>query len=82
MKKILVLCFCLLFALSLLNGCGQKKEAEPDTSAAGHPEEVMDSTRMDSAAMEVTPVDTTGVMEEVEGAVEDAAEEVTEEAGH
>lgn len=75
MRKFLVLCFCLLFALSLINGCGQKKEADTDTSAAGHPEEMMDSTRMDSAAMEA---DTTGVVEEVVEEVKEAAEE----AGH
>ncbi|MBN1213633.1 MAG: hypothetical protein JXA92_13760 [candidate division Zixibacteria bacterium] len=57
MKKILVICFCLLFVLSLLNGCGQKKEAEKDTPA-GHPEEIMDSTRMDSAAADTLAMDT------------------------
>ena len=57
MKRILVICLCLLFVLSLLNGCGQKKEAEQDTPA-GQPEEMMDSTRMDSAVPDTMAVDT------------------------
>jgi len=57
MKRILVVCLCLLFVLSLLNGCGQKKEAEKDTPA-GQPEEIMDSTRMDSAAPDTMAMDT------------------------
>jgi hypothetical protein len=51
MKKFLVVFVCLLFAASLLVGCGQK-EAQEDTSAAGQPEEMADTTRMDSAAMQ------------------------------
>ena len=67
MKRILVVCLCLLFALSLLVGCGQKKETEQNTPA-GQPEEMMDSTRMDSAAADTMPMDTTApAMEETPG---------------
>jgi len=79
MKKILVLCFCLLFALSLVNGCGQKKEADTDTSAAGHPEEVMDSTRMDSAAADTLPIDTAAIKSAVEEKAEEAVDKAAEE---
>ena len=58
MKRILTVCLCLLFVLSFLNGCGKKQEAETDTPA-GQPEEIMDSTRMDSAAPDTLAVDTT-----------------------
>ena len=51
-KRFLTICFCLLFVLSLLSGCGQKKETPKDTSPAGQPEEMMDSTRMDSATVD------------------------------
>lgn len=52
MKRCLLLCFVLLFFLSLLTGCGQKKETPQDTAPAGQPEEMMDSTRMDSASVD------------------------------
>ncbi len=48
MKKFLTTFFCLLFVVSLLAGCGTKEKAEP-TPAAGAPEEMADTTRMDSA---------------------------------
>jgi hypothetical protein len=67
MKRFLVICLCLLFVLSLLTGCGQKKETE-QTTPAGQPEEMMDSTRMDSAAADTMPMDTTApAMEETPG---------------
>ena len=57
MKRILTFCLCLLFVLSFLNGCGKKQETETDTPA-GQPEEIMDSTRMDSAAPDTMAMDT------------------------
>ena len=73
MKRVLIAMLCLLMAAALLNGCGEQQEAEPDASAAGAAEEVMDSTRMDSAAE--AAVDTAAA------AVEEAAGEAMEEAG-
>ena len=50
MKKLLVLLLCLAFGVAIMAGCGTKEEpAQTDTSAAGHPEEMADTTRMDSA---------------------------------
>ncbi|MGD8922001.1 MAG: hypothetical protein PVH24_02050 [Candidatus Zixiibacteriota bacterium] len=57
MKRILILLLCGLFALALVAGCGQKEQTQEGT-AAGAPEEMADSTRMDSAAMDTT-MDTT-----------------------
>ena len=71
MKKLLVLTLLLVFVLSLAIGCGQQKEEAGDTSAAGAPEEVMDTTRMDSAAVD-----------SMAGEVTEAVEEAAEEAGH
>jgi hypothetical protein len=59
MKRVLILILCVLFALSLLAGCGQKQEGtKTETTAAGKPEEMADSTRMDSAQMESAKTDT------------------------
>ena len=57
MKRILILLLCGLFALALVAGCGQKEQTQEGT-AAGAPEEMADTTRMDSAAMD-TSMDTT-----------------------
>ena len=74
MKKVLIVLLCAVFALALLAGCGQKKEAEPTDAAsgAGHVEEMADSTRMDSAASAAmeelkTMADTTGIIDSVTG---------------
>jgi hypothetical protein len=84
MKRLFVSLACLLLILSAF-GCGKKVE-EKDTGAAGHPEEMADSTRLDSAATQMMDsaaklVDT--AMEEAAEAVEDAAEGAVEEVtGH
>ena len=73
MKKLLLLAFCILFAVSLIAGCGQEKEGTEGQTGAGEPEEMMDTTRMDAAdtmQTDTMPMDTT--MMEGEG----------EEAGH
>jgi len=49
MKRHLTSFLCLLFILSLLLGCGQKEEAQESEPAVGQPEELADSTRLDSA---------------------------------
>jgi len=64
MRKLLVLFLCVGLLAAFAFGCGQEKTDKGDeTSAAGTPEEVMDSTRMDSAM-----VDTAAAMEEAEPA--------------
>jgi hypothetical protein len=69
MKKLVILTLCLLFALAMVAGCGQQEAEEAeDTSAVGAPEEVMDTTRMDSAAAEAAEaVEDTLTVEEGEG---------------
>jgi hypothetical protein len=81
MKRILALLLCLLLALAMF-GCGGEEAEETETGAVGHPEEVEDTTRMDSA-METVDSLVGEVQEAVEEAAEEAVEEVTEEAtGH
>ena len=59
MKKLLVLMFCFLLMASFM-GCGQKaEEGADDTAAHGQAEEVADTTRMDSAAVDSMMPDTT-----------------------
>ena len=73
MKKFLSLVCCFLLMLSMF-GCGKQETQETDTGAAGQPEEMADTTRLDSAAGEdTTAADTTA------GIVEDstASEETT-----
>ena len=43
--------FALLFVLSIaaMSGCGKRESNQPQPGAAGHPEEMADSTRLDSA---------------------------------
>ena len=73
MKKLLLLAFCLLFALSLITGCGQKKEGTEGQTGAGEPEEMMDTTRMDAAdTMQADTMAPDTTMTESEG----------EDAGH
>lgn len=52
MRKLLATLFCLLLVASLLVSCGTKEKSEP-TPAAGAPEEMADTTRMDSAMPDV-----------------------------
>ena len=70
MKKLLVLALCLLFAASFMYGCGKQETGEDtEPAAGGHPEEMADTTRMDSA-MDVVD----SLAGEAEEAVEEAAE--------
>ena len=78
MKKLTLLAVLLLLGLALVVSCGQKVEEADDTSAAGQPEEVMDTTRMDSATVDST-VDS--LMDEAQEAAEEAVEEAVEGAG-
>jgi len=72
MKKLLVLGLCLLFAASFMYGCGKQETGEDtEPAASGHPEEMADTTRMDSA---------TDVVDSLAGEVKDAAGEVVDEA--
>ncbi len=72
MKKVLLLALCLALGLTFLVGCGEQEAEQTEPAAGGHAEEMADSTRMDSAAVEAA-VDTAAA----------AAEEVVEEAtGH
>jgi hypothetical protein len=52
MKKLLILALCAIFALAIVIGCGEKKADDADMTAGGHAEEMADTTRMDSAAMD------------------------------
>jgi len=60
MKKFLSLVCCFLLMLSMF-GCGKQETQETDTGAAGQPEEMADTTRLDSAAAADT---TAGVVED------------------
>ena len=78
MKRLFVSLACLLLILSVF-GCGKQAE-EQDTGAAGHPEEMADSTRLDSAATQM--MDSAGKLVDTAAAkateaVEGAAKEVT-----
>ena len=79
MKRLLIVFACGLLMLALLAGCGKKEDATHDTSAAGHPEEMADSTRMDSAMHDSTMMDSVkdSMMEEASEAMEE-----TSEGGH
>ena len=59
MKRLSVILLCLMFVVSLLASCGQKEEAaeQADTPAVGHPEEVADTTRLDSAAPDTVEIE-------------------------
>lgn len=90
MKKLLVFALCLLFAASFMYGCGKQETGEDtEPAAGGHPEEMADTTRMDSAmeavdstAGEAMDEATEAADEAMEGA-EEAAEGAVEEAtGH
>ena len=50
MKRFLALFACLLLVLSVIGGCSAEKEPPAQPGAAGHAEEIADSTRMDSIA--------------------------------
>lgn len=76
MKRFLIVFACGLLMLALLGGCGKKEETTHDTSAAGHPEEMADSTRMDSAMHDTAMMDS-AMMNETGEAMEE-----TSEAGH
>jgi len=72
MKKLLLVLFVGLFALTLVAGCGQKEEPKTETAPVEEPttEAVPDSG---------TVVDS--LVDEAAEAVKDAVEEVVEEAG-
>jgi len=76
MKNCLAIAACVLLMLSLF-ACGQQETKEPDPGAAGQAEEVADTTRLDSAAIEVVDSAAAAVEEAVEETVEEAVEEVT-----
>ena len=69
MKNCLAIAACMLLMLSLF-ACGQQETKEPDPGAAGQAEEVADTTRLDSAAIEVVD----SAAEVVEGVVEEVQE--------
>jgi hypothetical protein len=48
MRKYLLVLLCGLFVV-VVTGCGKDKSKETQPGAAGHPEEMADSTRLDSA---------------------------------
>jgi len=75
MKNCLAIAACMLLMLSLF-ACGQQETKEPDPGAAGQAEEVADTTRLDSAVIEVVD----SAAEVVEGVVEDVVEKAQE--GH
>ena len=79
MRRLFVSLACLALILFAL-GCGQK--VEEDTGAAGHPEEMADSTRLDSAATDM--MDSAAKM--VDSAIDEGAEAakgaVQEATGH
>ena len=60
MKRLGTLALIVLFVMALMAGCGQKEGDTPATQqdAAAKQAEMMDSTRMDSAAM----MDSVGAM--------------------
>jgi len=57
MKRFLVLLCVLALAFTLIAGCSSQEETPKETGAAGHPEEVADSTRLDSAVADTLTVD-------------------------
>jgi len=49
MKRYVTPFLCLSFVLALVLGCGQKEDSRESESAVGQPEELADTTRLDSA---------------------------------
>lgn len=80
MRRLFISLACLMLLLVAF-GCGQKAD-EQDTGAAGHPEEMADSTRLDSAATEM--IDSAAEM--IDSAIDEGAEAakgaVQEATGH
>jgi hypothetical protein len=58
MRRYLLVLLCALFVV-VVTGCGKDKNKETQPGAAGQPEEMADSTRLDSAATP-DPFDSTG----------------------
>ena len=78
MKKLLVLMLCLALGAAMLVGCGQKEGDTETTPAAGHPDEMADTTRMDSAVQAGEEM-----MEEAKDMADSAMHDAAEEAhGH
>ncbi len=67
MRRLLIVCSSIVFALALGFGCGKKETKEQPGKVPVEVKEAekLDTTRMDSAMMESTMVDT-GVTEETE----------------
>ncbi|HUV31091.1 MAG TPA: hypothetical protein VMY05_08405 [Acidobacteriota bacterium] len=59
MKRLFVVFVCLLLAIAIIGGCSSQEESPEQTGAAGQPEEMADTTRMDSAMPGAADVDTT-----------------------
>ena len=53
MKRFLMSLVLMLFVVSLIVGCGEKAETPADNLPAGEPEEVADTTRLDSTVTEM-----------------------------
>jgi hypothetical protein len=49
MKKLILLALLLALAILILTGCDSGSKQKDRTNAAGHPEELQDSTRLDAA---------------------------------
>lgn len=81
MRRLMISLMLALFTFSLLVvGCGNQEETPADDMAAGAPEEVMDTTRLDSAANAVKEkVDSLAEegSEAAKEAVDQTAEQVT-----
>jgi len=63
MRKLVIAFLTIAFALAVSYGCGKKESAEPAGKVPTEVKEAetMDTTRMDSAMMESTTVDTAEV---------------------
>ena len=58
MRRLLAMLCVLALASCVVVGCGSEETPEKEAGAAGHPEEVVDTTRLDSAVSDTAAVDT------------------------
>ncbi len=59
MSRVITILSVLVLSFALMSGCSSQEAQQKEAGAAGHPEEVADSTRLDSGVSDTAVIEST-----------------------